>query len=68
MKLITQQKKSNMKTVKKHRSEAALKVRVAELETRLDNLHSLVTDVSYNQGMIIKALSVDAGNPEDEIE
>lgn len=57
-----------MKTVKKHRSEAALKVRVAELEARLDNLHKLVTDISYNQGMIIKALSVDAGNPEDEIE
>jgi hypothetical protein len=57
-----------MKTVKKHRSEAALKVRVAELESRLDNLHRLVTDISYNQGMIIKALSLDAGNPEDEIE
>ena len=57
-----------MKTVKKHRSEAALKVRVAELELRLDNLHKLVTDISFNQGMIIKALSIDAGNPEDEIE
>lgn len=57
-----------MKKVSKFRSEAALKVRVAELETRLDNLHRLVTDISYNQGMIVKTLSADSGNPEDEIE
>jgi len=57
-----------MKTVSKFRSEAALKVRVAELESRLDNLHRLVTDISYNQGMIVKTLSADAGDPEDEIE
>jgi len=49
-----------MKTVSKHRSEAALKVRVAELEARLDNLHRLVADISYNQGMIVKTLSADA--------
>ena len=48
-----------MKKVSKVRSEEALKVRVAELETRLDNLHLLVADISYNQGMIVKALSVD---------
>ena len=54
-----------MKKVSKVRSEEALKVRVAELETRLDNLHRLVNDVSYNQGMIVKALSVDSG--EDEV-
>ena len=55
-----------MKKVSKVRSEEALKVRVAELESRLDNLHRLVTDVSFNQGMIVKALSVDSG--EDEVE
>ncbi len=49
-----------MKKVSKHRSEAALKVRVAELEARLDNLHRLVTDISFNQGMIVKTLSADA--------
>ena len=54
-----------MKKVTKVRSEEALKVRVAELETRLDNMHRLVTDVSYNQGMIVQALSVDANKDED---
>lgn len=54
-----------MKTVSKFRSEAALKVRVAELESRLDNLHRLVTDISYNQGMIVKTLSADAGGEEE---
>ena len=55
-----------MKKASKVRSEEALKVRVAELESRLDNLHRLVTDVSFNQGMIVKALSVDSGEAELE--
>ncbi len=54
-----------MKKASKFRSEAALKVRVAELENRLDNLHKLVTDISYNQGMIVKTLSTDASSEEE---
>jgi len=54
-----------MKKVSKFRSESALKVRVAELESRLDNLHRLVTDISYNQGMIVKTLSVPDAESEE---
>ena len=53
-----------MRKESKFRSEAALKVRVAELENRLDNLHRLVTDISFNQGMIVKTLSADADGEE----
>jgi len=58
-------KESNMKT-KTSKSENSkplnkqvLKKRVAELETRLDNLHILVSNLAHNQEMIVKALTPD---------
>ena len=45
-----------MKKQIKVRSELALKVRVSELETRLDNIHKLVANIAFNQDTIVKAL------------
>tara|TARA_R110000744_G_scaffold193665_1_gene312521 strand:- start:101 stop:259 length:159 start_codon:yes stop_codon:yes gene_type:complete len=52
-----------MKKESKVRSESALKVRVAELETRLDNMHKLVANIAFNQDTIVKALE---GNDKKE--
>ena len=46
-----------MKKASKVRSESALKVRVSELEVRLDNLHQLVTHIAHNQEQIVEAIS-----------
>ncbi len=40
-------------------NKSILRKRVAELETRLDNLHILVANIAHNQEMIVKALSPD---------
>ena len=46
-------------------NKQVLKKRVAELETRLNNLHILVTNLAHNQEMIVKALAPDT-EKEDE--
>ena len=45
-----------MNELKKH----SLKVRVVELENRLNNLKALVDNIAFNQEQIVKAFEVDA--------
>ena len=53
-------------------NKQVLRKRVAELETRLDNLHILVTNIAHNQEMIVKALAPkeeeDNDTPYDDID
>ena len=45
-----------MNELKKH----TLKVRINELENRLNNLKALVDNIAFNQEQIVKAFEVDA--------
>jgi hypothetical protein len=45
-----------MNELKKH----SLKIRVVELENRLNNLKALVDNIAFNQEQIVKAFEVDA--------
>ncbi len=47
-------------------NKQVLRKRVAELETRLTNLHILVSNIAHNQETIVKALTPDTETQEED--
>ena len=51
------EKTPKLENKRKPLNKQILRKRVSELETRLNNLHSLVKDIAHNQEKIVTALS-----------
>lgn len=62
------EKTPRLEKTSKPLNKQILRKRVSELETRLNNLHSLVKDIAHNQEKIVTALSSNEFKEVDEAE
>jgi len=63
-----EQANAKIRETKQTLNKQVLRKRVSELETRLNNLHSLVKDIAHNQEAIVTALSSNEFKDVDEAE